>query len=160
MAGMEVGLVFALRAGMRSGVHWPATLMAVLSAVLLAMGVLEQYIAIWKNRNVEGISFLFCAIDALGDITSIIAVAFEPKLKVVGLVAYGVEFVLWCGIFACGGYYKLVQYMKHKIEHSRIHHDTLPPNQISLQDLPSSTSVFRTPSSLRERNRVAPSASE
>ncbi|KAK3669632.1 hypothetical protein LTR78_010507 [Recurvomyces mirabilis] len=137
MGGIEVGLIFAVRAGLRHGIHWPATLMAALAAALLALGVLEQYIAMWKNRNVEGISFLFCAIDALGDVTSIIAVIFEPNLKVVGLVAYSVE-----------------------TEHSRIYRDTLPRDQITLQDLPSSTSVFRTPSSLRDRSRVAPSTSE
>ncbi|KAK4574239.1 hypothetical protein LTR86_002000 [Recurvomyces mirabilis] len=160
MGGIEVGLIFAVRAGLRHGIRWPATLMAALAAALLALGVLEQYIAIWKNCNVEGISFLFCAIDALGDVTSIIAVVFERKLKVVGLVAYSVEFVLWCGIFACGGYYKLLPLIKRRTEHSRSYRDTLPTNQITLQDLPSSTSVFHTPSSLRDRSRVAPSTSE
>jgi hypothetical protein len=168
MGGIEAGLVFALRAGIRNDIHWPATVMAALAALLLALGVLEQYLAIWRHRSVDGISFLFCGIDALGDITSIISVIFEPRLEVVGLVAYSVEFVLWMGIFACGGYYKLVPWVKQLLvkRKQRASHaldpEIIPQDHtIALHDLPSSTSVFRTPSAeLHERSRVAPSSSE
>jgi len=62
MGGIEAALVFALRIGLERGVDWPVTLMAVLAACLLALGVLEQYLSIWKHKSVEGISFLFCGI--------------------------------------------------------------------------------------------------
>lgn len=168
MGGIEAGLVFALRVGIYRGVHWPATLMAALAALLLALGVLEQYLAIHKHRSVEGISFLFCGIDALGDVNSIVAVIFEPRLSAVGLVAYSVEFVLWMGVFACGGYYKLLPLLKRSVTGERPNstavHEANPSDVnsdgIALHDLPSSTSVFRTPSAdsaLRERRPVVPS---
>lgn len=106
MGGIECGLVFALRRGQRHQVEWPITLMAVLSACLLCAGVLRHYWDIYKERTVRGISFLFVFIDALGDLTSLISVVFQPKLDILGMVIYGSELVLWLGVFACGGYCK------------------------------------------------------
>ena len=160
MAGLEVALFFAVRVAVHRDMSWPLTLMAVLAAVLLCLGVMEQYLAIWKNRSVEGISFLFCGIDALGDVTSIISVAFEPSINILGFVMYGAEFVLWCGVFACGFWFKVIPLVRSKLQSTR---KTLGPNLQSaatlathgtLHDIPSSTSVFRTASSdfeLRER---------
>lgn len=149
------------------------TLMAVLSALFLALGVLCHYWDIWKHRTVRGISFIFVFIDALGDVFSLVSVFFQPKLDVLGMVIYGTEFVLWCGIFACGGYYNFRPWIKGKIEQRRSRSRSIsstgresqshPPNaaavsqsdSIALHNLPSSTSVFRTPSgeatSLRAR---------
>ena len=112
MAGVQVGLVYALRHGLSRGVHWPVTLMAVLAALLLALGVLRHYLDVYIHRTVRGISFLFCGIDALGDLTSLLSVAFQPTLDVLGLVIYAVELVLWCGIFACGAHYNLRAWFK------------------------------------------------
>ncbi|TKA74077.1 hypothetical protein B0A55_05228 [Friedmanniomyces simplex] len=166
MGGIEAGLVFALRIGARHDTHWPATLMAALAALFLALGVLEQYLAIYKHRSVEGISFLFCGIDALGDLTSTIAVIFEPKLNILGLVIYNVEFVLWMGIFACGGYYKLLPALKRKMKRrwstgrsASTPHEAHSGNAVAMHEMPSSTSVFRTPSVEHDlRSRVAPSS--
>lgn len=47
--------------------------MAVISALLLAMGVGRHYIDIYQKRTVRGISFLFVAIDALGDLFSLLS---------------------------------------------------------------------------------------
>lgn len=166
MAGIEVALVFALKIGVRRGVHWPVTLMAVLAALFLALGVLRHYFDIYVHRTVRGISFLFVGIDALGDLTSIISVVFQPKLDILGLVIYGTELVLWIGVFACGGYYNLVPWiMKKTGEHraSPIREGGRVPDGIGMHDTPSSTSVFRTPSSdleLRSRTAAARSASE
>lgn len=115
MAGIEVGLIFALRAGKRKGTDWPVTLMAVLAAIFLALGVLRHYYDIYKHRTVRGISFLFVGIDALGDLTSLISVVFQPSLDVLGLVIYGVELTLWIGVFACGGYYNLTPWLRAKM---------------------------------------------
>ena len=152
MGGIEAGLVFALRAGLRGGTTWPPILMAVLAAVLLALGVCEQYLAIWRNRSVEGVSFLFCGIDALGDVASIISVVFERHLDVLGLVIYGVEFVFWMGVFALGFYFKWVPRMKqwrrtHPRREGQPSENVCPPlarDGIALHEMPSSTSVFRT----------------
>ncbi|KAK1050407.1 hypothetical protein LTR74_017047 [Friedmanniomyces endolithicus] len=165
MGGIEAGLVFALRIGIRHGTQWPATLMAILAALYLALGVLEQYVAIYKQRSVEGISFLFCGIDALGDLTSTIAVIFEPKTSILGLVIYNVEFLMWMGIFACGGYYKLLPALKRQIKRRSTGDSARTSNEvgggdgIAIHEMPSSTSVFRTPSAEHElRGRVAPSS--
>ncbi|TKA27056.1 hypothetical protein B0A50_05247 [Salinomyces thailandicus] len=167
MGGIEAGLVFALREGIENSVEWPLKLMAALAALFLALGVTEQYLAIWKHRSVEGISFIFCGIDALGDITSIISVVFEKRLNITGLVIYSVELVLWIGIFACGGYLKLLPLVKGVLHRDSA--DSGQPaqedpssvdNSIALDSLPSSTSVFRTASADVElRSRVAPASS-
>lgn len=104
MGGIECGLIFALRRARHDHVRWPITFMAVLSASFLSAGVLRHYWDIYKERTVRGISFLFVGIDAMGDLTSLISVLFEPKLNILGLIIYGSELILWLGVFACGGY--------------------------------------------------------
>jgi uncharacterized membrane protein HdeD (DUF308 family) len=71
--GIETALIFALRIGMLNGTRWPVVLMGVLSAVLLALGVLRHYYDIYIHRTVRGISFLFVGIDAAGDVFSLIS---------------------------------------------------------------------------------------
>ena len=104
MGGIQYGLIFALQRGKHDHVAWPVTFMAVLSACFLCAGVLRHYWDIYKQRTVRGISFLFVGIDALGDLTSLISVFFQPSLNVLGMVIYGSELVLWLGVLACGGY--------------------------------------------------------
>lgn len=166
MGGIEAALIFALRIGVSRGTTWPVTLMAVLAALFLALGVLRHYWDIYVHRTVRGISFLFVGIDAMGDLTSFISVFFQPTLDVRGMIIYAVELVLWIGVFACGGYYNLMPWVKRKVEQrsSRrsIMDDADAPEHtgavggaVALHDLPSSTSVFRTPScevnAIRER---------
>ena len=148
LGGVEAALIFALRVGVQRGTQWPVTLMAVLAALLLALGVMEQYLAIWKNRSVEGISFLFCGIDALGDLTSIISVIFERQVSILGLVIYSVELLLWMGVFACGCYFKLMPWTRRMIEKKRLSNAAnrrgpAVQHAVALHDIPSSTSVFR-----------------
>ncbi len=114
MGGIELGLIFALRKARRDHVEWPMTLMAVLSAVLLAAGVLSHYWDIYKTRSVRGISFIFVGIDALGDLTSLLSVFFQPHLDVLGLVIYGSELVLWIGVMTCGVVFNLWPWIKGK----------------------------------------------
>lgn len=104
LGGVELGLVFALLAAKSRDLQWPVILMAVLSASLLSAGVLRHYWDIYRERTVRGISFLFVAIDALGDLTSLVSIFFQPELDVLGMVIYGSELALWLGILACGGY--------------------------------------------------------
>src|SRR4051812_46509397 len=125
--------------------------MAVLSAVLLAAGVLRHYWDIYVHRTVRGISFIFVGIDAAGDLFSLVAVLFQPVLDVMGMVIYGTELVLWIGVFACGGYFNLVPWARRKLQRKRGERPTSVVQEhgseaVALHDLPSSTSVFRTPS--------------
>jgi len=157
--GIEAALIFALRNGLQNGTTWPLTLMAVLAALFLALGVLEQYLAVYKSRSVRGISFLFCGIDALGDVTSIVSVCFEPQLRVVGLVGYGVELVLWVGIFGAGVWFGMAPWVRKAVAKDQVREDGGGDVEggsagVALGEMPSSTSVFRTASNasdLRER---------
>ncbi|KAK6346699.1 hypothetical protein TWF696_006817 [Orbilia brochopaga] len=156
LAGIEVGLVFALRVPQREGVDWPMTLMAVLSAVLLSLGVLRHYWDIWTNKTVRGISFLFVFIDALGDLTSLAAVFFEERVNVLGMVIYGSELVLWLGVMACGGWFNLRpwvgRYLRKRAERSvegqngEKERGNGTGNVVMMHEGVSSTSVFRTAS--------------
>lgn len=74
LGGIETGLVFALQNAKSRGLEWPLILMAVLSASLLAAGVLRHYWDIYIHRTVRGISFLFVGIDAAGDLFSLVSV--------------------------------------------------------------------------------------
>ena len=151
MAGIEVGLVFALRHGVERGTEWPLTLMAVLAALFLALGVSRHYWDIYRHRTVRGISFIFVGLDAMGDLTSLVSVLFQPELDVLGLVIYGTELVLWIGVFACGGYYNFTPWLRSKIQQRKTSsaagaEATSQGTGITLHEVPSSTSVFRTPS--------------
>jgi hypothetical protein len=150
MGGTECGLVFALRQAKHNDVHWPITFMAVLAAVLLSAGVLRHYWDIYKERTVRGISFIFVFIDALGDLTSLISVFFEPELDILGMVIYGSELVLWCGVMACGGYYNLTPWIRRRIDERRSQ-QAAAPRQASVYSnehhiAHSSSTVFRTAS--------------
>lgn len=143
LGGIECGLVFGLRKSREDRVQWPITLMAVLSAVLLCAGVLRHYLDIYQERTVRGISFLFVGLDALGDLTSLISVLFEPHIDVLGLVIYGSELVLWMGVMAAGGYYNLVPWIERRMSQPTSH----PRDAVYQQSAASSSStVFRTPS--------------
>lgn len=175
MAGVQAALILILRLVVPHHVTWPRTLMAVLAAALLAAGVLRHYWDIWIHRTVRGISFLFVGIDAAGDLFSLASVFFQPKLDVLGMAIYGVELALWLGVFACGGYYNLLPWMRAMwfskakvrgeddsnrvdIPRSRnsgqVQHDghhvgegmSTGATPVMLHDMPSSTSVFRTAS--------------
>jgi hypothetical protein len=157
MGGVQAGLIFALRHSKERDLEWPLILMAVLAAALLAAGVGSHYVDIYLHRTVRGISFIFVAIDALGDVFSLLSVVFEPQIDALGMIIYGTELVLWMGVFACGAYYNLIPWLKRKYGKRIVptSSDTAQTGDttantrttsIALHDLPSSTSVFRTPS--------------
>ncbi|KAF4894528.1 hypotheticall protein [Colletotrichum viniferum] len=159
MAGIQAALVFALRIPKSRGTEWPMVVMAVLSAALLAAGVLRHYWDIYVHRTVRGISFIFVAIDAAGDVFSLASIFFQPSVDILGVIIYATEFVLWCGVFACGGYYNFLPWFRKKMlakevagraspaeENSNHADDVSAGNGIALHDMPSSTSVFRTAS--------------
>ncbi|KAJ5538104.1 hypothetical protein N7494_007583 [Penicillium frequentans] len=112
--------------------------MAVLSTCLLAAGVLRHYRDIYIHRSVRGISFFFVGIDAAGDLFSLVSVLFGPTINILGIVIYGCELALWLGIFACGGVFNLLPWLKTR---SKRFETSQEP--ISLHPMPSSTSVFR-----------------
>ncbi|KAJ5301510.1 hypothetical protein N7508_006373 [Penicillium antarcticum] len=141
LGGIEVGLVFALRAAKDRSLEWPLILMAVLSACLLAAGVLRHYWDIYIHRTVRGISFIFVGIDAAGDLFSLVSVLFAKSIDILGIIIYGTELGLWIGIFICGCVFNLFPWIKKRS--SKRAQEREP---VSLHPMPSSTSVFRTAS--------------
>jgi hypothetical protein len=162
MGAVQAGLIVAVRYAKQRHTEWPAIVMAIASAALLAAGVLRHYVDVYTHRTVRGISFIFVGIDALGDVFSLVSVIFQPTLDILGIVIYGTELLLWIGIFMCGAYYNLIPWMKReRVEvdgEATASEDTTAASDlteqgravvasgIALHDLPSSTSVFRTPS--------------
>ncbi|KAF9889547.1 hypothetical protein FE257_007257 [Aspergillus nanangensis] len=145
LGGIEAALIFALRAAKSKELEWPLILMAVLSASLLAAGVLVHYWDIYLHRTVRGISFIFVGIDAAGDLFSLVSVLFEPSIDVLGMVIYGTELVLWLGVFLCGGIFNLAPWIRKRSKERR----AVEQEPVSLHQMPSSTSVFRTVSGSR-----------
>jgi len=167
MGAIQVGLIIGVGHAKDKKIEWPAILMAVASAVLLAAGVLRHYIDVYVHRTVRGISFIFVGIDALGDVFSLVSVVFQPTFDVPGMAIYGTELVLWIGIFLCGVYYNLVPWLKRRqlgqrggsdlqngvsnaLEHGEDRVNAVVATGIAMHELPSSTSVFRTPSGTLE----------
>jgi PQ loop repeat len=163
MGGVEGALIVGLRIAQKHHREWALTLMAVFSAGLLSAGVLRHYWDIYVYRTVRGISFIFVGIDATGDLSSLISLCFQPTLDILGMVIYGSELLLWIGIIVCGGYFNFIPWMKKKLEESSLRksatsqsrtesHPRAPSNalrnanSVDLNVLPSSISVFRTPS--------------
>ena len=173
MGAVEASLIIALRRASQEDLSWPFTVAAAFSAVLLAAGVLRHYVDIWKHRTVRGISFLFVGIDAAGDLFSLLSVFFESTLDVLGIVIYATELVLWIGIMCCGAHYNLLPRLtrlSHTVDSDESHqgqsqphretspgipaaveptviHEDVTIDGVTIHEAPSSTSVFRTPSS-------------
>ena len=91
---------------------------------------------------------------------SLTLTVFQPHLDILGIVIYATEFILWCGIFVAGGYYNLTPWIRTRMSlRAQRKREELEPQQagsntpeLELERMASSTSVFRTPSSVvRER---------
>ncbi|OJJ02091.1 hypothetical protein ASPVEDRAFT_62240 [Aspergillus versicolor CBS 583.65] len=143
LGGIEAGLIFALRAAKDRGLEWPMILMAVLSACFLAAGVLRHYWDIYVHRTVRGISFIFVGIDAAGDLFSLVSIVFEAQIDILGMVIYGTELVLWIGVFICGFVFNFLPWIT---ERSKKQQTAARETDVTLHQMPSSTSVFRTAS--------------
>lgn len=77
---------------------------------------------------------------------------FQPSPNVLGLVIYGTELLLWIGVFSCGGYYQFRPWIRQKLKSKRSE-EVVVVNDAVMHDLPSSTSVFRTPSQVESLTR-------
>ncbi|KAL8856583.1 MAG: hypothetical protein Q9178_006812 [Gyalolechia marmorata] len=98
--GIQLLLVLTLRGPYSRGVEWPMTLVGVISAVLLAGGLIPPYFEIAKrNGRVVGINFIFLSIDWLGAFFSLMALVAQRTFDVLGGVQYIVVLLLEAGIF-------------------------------------------------------------
>ncbi|KAI7298743.1 PQ loop repeat protein-like protein [Hortaea werneckii] len=112
LGGVETGLVFALRVADRKGQKWAVMLMAIAAAILLAGGVLRHYVSMFRSRSDAGLSLKFALLDAGGDVASLLAVVFQARLSILGLVIYGSELVIWLGLMGIVLYFRVVN--RHK----------------------------------------------
>lgn len=83
---------------------------------------------------------------------------FEPQLNPEGIAIYVTELELWIGVFACGGYFNLVPWVRRGVseprramEERKVGREVEDSQrsqgvEITLHEMPSSTSVFRTAS--------------
>ncbi|KAI4140088.1 MAG: hypothetical protein L6R39_005964 [Caloplaca ligustica] len=92
--GVQLLLVLTLRGPYNRGVEWPMTLVGVISAVLLAGGLIPPYFEIAKRSD-----FVFLSIDWLGAFFSLMALVAQHTFDVLGGVQYIVCLLLEFGIF-------------------------------------------------------------
>lgn len=126
IGGVEAALYFALTVAHRKRLEWPLMLMAILAAILLALGVLRYYWDIYKFKSTQAISFLFVGIDAAGDLTSLLALVFEPRVNILGMVIYSTELCLWIGIGILGIYFGLWKWISEKRRGRKDEPEALP----------------------------------
>jgi uncharacterized protein with PQ loop repeat len=119
LGGVETAgiLSFRLVVIKGNGVNWPLYLMSSLAALLLSLGVLREYLQIYRHRSTAGISIMFIILDALGDLTSLLSILFETKPFIFGIIAYAMELMLWIGIII----YYSVEHLWSNIISSRKH---------------------------------------
>ncbi|KAL9576503.1 MAG: hypothetical protein Q9212_007043 [Teloschistes hypoglaucus] len=99
-AGIQTLLVFLIRPAYHRGTSWPVTLVGVIAAVLLISGYIPVPFEILKRRGrVVGIDFGFLTIDWLGAFFSLMAIATQNTLDILGVVMYSVCAAIEAGIF-------------------------------------------------------------
>jgi hypothetical protein len=84
---------------------------------------------------------LWVRVICVSEVVANIREVFAPTIDILGIVIYGSELALWLGIFACGGVFNLLPWLKTRSK--RLETSQEP---VSLHPMPSSTSVFRTAS--------------
>lgn len=113
--------------------------------------------------SAKGVFYVPLPAEFVRRLTALLVLA--PTLDIWAIAIYGVEFVLWMGVFACGAYYNLIPWMIRKLDGGalsppaeielRLEHAPIPSADSQLRNrsvpvylhrLSSSTSVFRTPS--------------
>jgi uncharacterized protein with PQ loop repeat len=99
--GVEAGCIVPFEKLYRRGIHWPVTLVGIIAAVLLGVGLLPPYWELYKRKGqVVGINFIFLTIDSLGAFFSIMSlVAQDGDFDILGCILYVVILVLEGGIF-------------------------------------------------------------
>jgi uncharacterized protein with PQ loop repeat len=119
LGGVETAGILSFRLIVVKGndVNWPLYLTASLAALLLSLGVLREYLQIYRHRSTAGISILFIILDALGDLTSLLSILFEKDPFIFGIIAYATELMLWIGIIL----YYSVEHLCGNIITSRNH---------------------------------------
>ncbi|RHZ74280.1 hypothetical protein CDV55_108876 [Aspergillus turcosus] len=98
--GLEALLILTLRIPYNKGVTWPDLVVGVVAAVLLASGLLPPYFELWKrDGRVIGFNWTFLAIDTLGGLFSLFALAAQGTFDILGGIMYIIVVILEAGIY-------------------------------------------------------------
>ncbi|PWN37091.1 uncharacterized protein FA14DRAFT_159295 [Meira miltonrushii] len=103
-AAIQCAFVFGFRYGDTSEKDKQRTIlaMAILAALGLSFGVLRHYYDIYLHKTVRGIAWAFVALDAAGDLTSLLAVTIKSPADRIAAGIYASELGLWIGIILAG----------------------------------------------------------
>ncbi|KAK3844553.1 MAG: PQ loop repeat-domain-containing protein [Linnemannia gamsii] len=88
MVGVQVGAVYATRAGINHNVPGTVEAAGIIPILLLVLGFIPQYIDIYRDRSVVGVSMAFIAADAAGAIFSIISLCFRSEFDLLATCNY------------------------------------------------------------------------
>ncbi|KAG0336244.1 hypothetical protein BG004_008135 [Podila humilis] len=100
MVVLEVGAIYATRAGLDHDVKGTIEAAGIIPIVLLGLGFVPQYIDIYRDRAVVGVSMAFIAADAAGAVFSLISLAFRDEFDMLAGMNYVV--VLVCDMVVVG----------------------------------------------------------
>jgi UDP-N-acetylmuramyl pentapeptide phosphotransferase/UDP-N-acetylglucosamine-1-phosphate transferase len=86
--GLVVGLTFLTRHLRNRGNEALLKFLGIFTSVLIAAGLIPQYIEIYKRKEVIGLSMTFISVDILGGVFSILSLAFKKEFDALAAVAY------------------------------------------------------------------------
>lgn len=84
-------MVFAIRPSMNKRA---ITFFGVFASILIAIGLLPQYMEIIKRKEVVGISLIFLTIDILGGLFSDLSLVFRNHFDIVAAILYTLVIVM------------------------------------------------------------------
>jgi hypothetical protein len=91
-AGIEAGLIYAIRPAYARGLDWPVLLIGIVAFISLISGYLPIPLELLKRRGrVVGIDFIFLTIDWCGAFFSLLALVAQNEFDVV----FGTMYALW-----------------------------------------------------------------
>jgi hypothetical protein len=88
VGALEVILVFVSRPAYERGISAPVEMCGILSAILIAGGLLPQYWEIYVLGEVKGVSYTFICIDMLGGLLNDLSLAFASEFDSLASVTY------------------------------------------------------------------------
>lgn len=95
-AGVEVGLVYAIRQPYADGLEWPVLLIGIVAFLTLISGYIPIPFELLKRRGrVVGIDFIFLAIDWNGAFFSLMALVAQNEFDVLFGTMYALWYVSW-----------------------------------------------------------------
>lgn len=129
-AAIQCAFVFGFRYGSTSEQDRQRIIlaMAILAALGLSFGVLRHYYDIYVYKTVRGIAWAFVALDAAGDLTSLLAVTIKSPADRIAAGIYASELGLWIGIMLAGVTFNVRYYIQAR------HHTVLSDHPSEIND--------------------------